>query len=149
MSNLDEQSKQPLLGTDRGEAQPSADNAVFDAETFLDYVDNNPTLADRVVRRFLADSPGRLATIRAALSTGDAQKVALMAHSLKGSVGFFAAAAALDAAREVETIARTGDLQGVGDAGAVLEREVLRLTAALEAFLACSLSRTQAPVDAE
>ena len=132
----------PVAGCSNVQSSPSYD-AVFDEAKFRKYVGDDNAVAIKVVRCFLTDAPGRLAAIRAALSIGDAQKVARIAHLLKGSVSFFAAAAALDAAREVETIAMTGDVQGVADAGTTLGREIIRLTAALEAFLACTPSRTQ------
>jgi|ERR1700687_378090 len=134
-TNPDQQSTQPLFGTDRLEKRPPLDNAVFDEKTFLDYVGNNIVLAHRVVRTFLGDLPGSVAEIGTALGAGDAPMAARAAHNLKGAVSFFAAAAALDAVCQIETLARAADLQRAGDAFTELGRETPRLTAALEAFL--------------
>ncbi|MBI1814161.1 MAG: Hpt domain-containing protein [Deltaproteobacteria bacterium] len=126
----------------QSEQQSSAEWIVhepFNAAMFQDYVGNDTAVARRVVHRFLADAPGRLAAIQQALAAGDAQVLARAAHALKGAVSFFAADAALETAREVETIARTGDLQEAASACVALGNAMSRLTAALEEFLTCAV----------
>ncbi len=128
---------------DGAQAQVRHD-VVFDEARFREYIGDDPELIVKVVRCFLADTPGRLDGMRAGMKAGDATKVTRVAHSLKGSIGFFAAAPALEAAREMEQRARTGDLEGLAGPAAALEHELVRLTAALEGFLAYKLlSRPQ------
>jgi len=54
------------------------------------------------------------------------------AHTLKGSVGNFAAPAAFDAALKLELIAHEGDLTQAEEACARLQEEIERLYPALE-----------------
>lgn len=133
----DQQSKQPACETDRVETHLSPDNVVFDEDNFLNYVGNDRALAHRVVGRFLADSPVRLTELETALRAGDATVVARTAHTLKGTVSLFSAAAAVRALRKIEALARADDLPRAADAFTALGREIPQLTSELRAFLAC------------
>jgi len=64
----------------------------------------------------------------------DAERLYRAAHTLKGSIGNFAADSAFAAAREVEMIGRRGELASAGDALAALESELGRLGADLNAL---------------
>jgi len=85
-----------------------------------------------IARLFLDDCPKRLSVMRDALSCGDCRTLERVAHSLKGSVSNFAAADAMQAARELEDLARDGQLDRVSDACTRLETELSRLIAALD-----------------
>jgi CheY-like chemotaxis protein len=76
-------------------------------------------LAQQLAKVFLEEYPGLVGDMRAAVSAGDAEAVAQTAHTVKGSVGYFEAAGAMEAARELEALGRAGSLAG---APAVLER---------------------------
>ena len=73
-----------------------------------------------------------LSRVQRAISRGDPEAIAEVAHALKGSVGVLAADSAMCAAQTVETLAREGDLQGVQEAAASLAVEIQRLASALE-----------------
>ena len=59
---------------------------------------------------WLLDSDKQMSQIRTGLERGDCQTIQRAAHALKGSVGTFQAAAAYEAAKELEIVARNGDL---------------------------------------
>jgi HPt (histidine-containing phosphotransfer) domain-containing protein len=131
----------PTLDSQVAVARPR--DPAFDEAQFRDYLGHDDVVILTVVRSFLADAPMRLATMQAALRAGDAPTLERLAHSLKGIVAFFAAAATLGAACELERIAKTRDLQHAPAAGAALESELARLTAALEAILPCTPSHAR------
>lgn len=126
-----------------GSTQPPAPQDAFDEAKLREYIGNDNAVIVKVLRSFLVNTPDHLKAISAALSSGDRRKIASLAHSLKGSMSFIAAAAAVAAARELERIANSGDVQAIADAGAALRSEILRLTAALGPFLARTLRSTQ------
>jgi HPt (histidine-containing phosphotransfer) domain-containing protein len=72
--------------------------------------------------------------MREAVVARDAQALEQAAHSFKGSLGFFYAQRASEAATALERIGREGDLQRADDAFATLERELAQLAPALSAL---------------
>ena len=91
-------------------------------------------LEGRVVAAvFLGEYPKWLAEMRSALAAGDAPRLELTAHTLKGSLTLFAAKTAAAAALRLETLGREGNLAAAGEAlGAVVD-EVERLRPILAA----------------
>lgn len=69
--------------------------------------------------------------MESAMIARDARAVARAAHSLKGAVGTFEAAAVYDAAQRLEAIARGGSCDGLEAALAELDRELARFTGEL------------------
>ncbi len=112
-------------------ATESAPGAVIDTAAMLDRFEGDIELAREVVELFLEDCPRRLAAVRAALAHGDSGALEFAAHSIKGSVSNFGAAAAVVAALRLEIIGRTGDLSHATEACAALEQEIARLTPVL------------------
>ncbi|MFH1058479.1 MAG: response regulator [Pseudomonadota bacterium] len=90
------------------------------------------SMPPEIVRVFLDEYPGQLQAAAAALAQGDAAGLALHAHSLKGSLGYFDQGAVWEAARRLEKLGRSGDL---AQAPAALA-ELGELVAALGARLA-------------
>jgi CheY-like chemotaxis protein/HPt (histidine-containing phosphotransfer) domain-containing protein len=104
----------------------------YDRQVAIERVGGDEDLFCELVTIFLADSPKSLAKVHRAVSCGDAKAITQAAHAMKGSLGVFAADDALNAAKTVEALARSGDLQGVQEATASLSMEVQRLSSALE-----------------
>src|SRR5205823_9536600 len=102
-------------------------------EALLQRVGGDEGLLAELVTVFRADSARLLEEIAAALERGDARAVERAAHSLKGSVRFFGAAAAADEALRLEKMGRAGDLAGGRESLARLSAECGRLLAALPA----------------
>jgi HPt (histidine-containing phosphotransfer) domain-containing protein len=57
------------------------------------------------------------------------------AHALKGSVGLFSKGDAYEAAQALEQAARSGDLSGVDERCAEVQKELSRVCAELETLL--------------
>ena len=79
----------------------------------------NETFLASLVDVFFADTPRRVADIERAVSAGQAQEVALQAHSLKGSAGALGIVQVRVLASEIEARASAGDL---GSLGALLSK---------------------------
>jgi HPt (histidine-containing phosphotransfer) domain-containing protein len=106
----------------------------LDYAAALDRVGGDAGLLREIARLFLGQAPELLEQIRAAAAGQDAERLYRAAHTLKGSIGNFAADSAFAAAREVEMIGRRGELASAGDALAALESELGRLGADLNAL---------------
>ena len=118
------------------ESKPATGN---DDETILDVDGFRESLGDTDLMRQLidvfAEEAGEyLERARQGLESGDADALHGAAHSLKGLVGNYCAKRAFDAARELDEIAREGNLDGAPEAFASCDREVAALQTALEAF---------------
>ncbi len=108
----------------------------LDVPAILTGMGGNRDLVREVVDVFLTDAPLRLAEARAALEKGDAAAIAAQAHGLKSMVGLFTMAEPFFAVRELEAIARQGDLPGAAKAMTTLEGAVAALEARLRTFRA-------------
>ncbi len=111
--------------------EETREDGVIDGAALLAGVDGNRSLLREIVRLFLADCPRRLAGIKEAVRRGDAEALRIEAHTLKGSVGNFAAKQAFAAAQRLEIMGRDGDLSKAGEARMALESELARLTEGL------------------
>ena len=104
-----------------------ADGAI-DHTALLAGIDGNRRVLRELVRLFLADCPRRLAEIKEAIRRGDAGALGRAAHTLKGSIGNFAAKSAFAAAQRLEIMSRDIDLDNVGKACVTLESELALLS---------------------
>jgi CheY-like chemotaxis protein/HPt (histidine-containing phosphotransfer) domain-containing protein len=102
-------------------------SGVIDHAALLAGVDGNRRLLRELVHLFLADCPQRLVEIKEAVRRGNAEALRIAAHTLKGSVGNFAAKNAFAAAQRLEIMGRDGDLHTAGEACATLESELALL----------------------
>jgi HPt (histidine-containing phosphotransfer) domain-containing protein len=99
--------------------------------------DQGVELRREVARLFAADTPVRVAAMRAAVASGDAAALASAAHALKGEAGLIGAREVQALARELELLGRAGSTD-VSDLvlarlGAAYERARDALTAAVGA----------------
>ncbi len=94
----------------RNDATQTSFQAIGRLELLLDSVMGDRDLLAEMSELWLADSPKQVEQIRTGLERGDAIMVQRAAHALKGSVGTFQASAAHNAAKEIETLARNGNL---------------------------------------
>lgn len=106
----------------------------MDAKVLLTRVDGDRALLKELVDLFLEECPKRIGEIRAALAHHDSSGLASAAHGLKGTLSYFAAGAAADAARRLELMGREGDLTHAETACASLEEALGHLTGALGAL---------------
>jgi CheY-like chemotaxis protein len=91
----------------------------------------NEKLVKSLTKSFLADTPKRLAAIRAALAAKNAAKLDTAAHALKGSVAIFGAQTAVTAARNLEAMGRSRNLNGADPQFRALEAAMQQLQAEL------------------
>jgi PAS domain S-box-containing protein len=114
-----------LAATAAGGTPPVQDEVEWPAE--LADVEDDPELVRELATVFLAEYPKWLSELHSALADGDAARLQLTAHTLKGSLAIFAAKGAAAAASQLETLARTGQLDTAAEALAALEQQVERL----------------------
>jgi HPt (histidine-containing phosphotransfer) domain-containing protein len=121
--------------SDKSGAKPQmAKSDVLDLAEMLTHVDGDRQLLKEIVELFLEDCPKQLSDIRQAITQGDSAALMRTAHTLKGSVGNFAAKAAVDLALQLEMMGRQGNLAGAQEACSTLEKEIEHLKLALEAL---------------
>ncbi len=115
------------------ESQPAAD-APFDAEAFRSSI-GDVGLMRELITVFFEDAPRLMTDARLALTQRNAGALHHAAHSLKGMVGNYSAAPAFRAVSALSDSTRAGKLKKAGSLLAVAEKEMTRLTVALEEFL--------------
>jgi two-component system, sensor histidine kinase and response regulator len=99
-------------------------NDSIDLAALMDRLAGDRELLQELVGLYFDDEQTLIDEVAAAISAGDAARVARSAHTLKGSVGNFCAAAAHGAAAALETAAREGRM---GEVSALFSRLVAEL----------------------
>ena len=84
---------------------------------------------------FLAEIPNYMANIEDALARSDTDDTLRAAHTLKGTLGNFGALPAVQAALKIETLAEEGNLNQASKEFTTLAAEMVKVYAALSAFL--------------
>lgn len=108
---------------------------LLDRAAALARVEGDAELLSELVRVFLGEWPRLAGELRRALEDADARTLARTAHSLKGSVGNFAARRAWEATERLELMAQSGDLKSAAGACAAVEDEIERLKPALAGLM--------------
>ena len=111
----------------------------FDRGAALAHTGDDPALLQELVDIFLKDCPQRIEAIRQAVCSRDADALAAAAHSLKGSVGNFAAPAVYEACWALEQLARERDFDRMEAALDELETKLAALLPGMEALRALSV----------
>ena len=107
---------------------------VLDRATALARVGGDLDLLKEIAALFLEEYPRELDEIRKALAASDAHKLERSAHGLKGAVANFGAAAAVDAAFQLEQFGKAGKLDQVSPSLAALEQALALLHAELSSI---------------
>jgi HPt (histidine-containing phosphotransfer) domain-containing protein len=108
--------------------------AAFDLDDALDKLGGDQDLLIEVIDTFRQEYPNQLLEIRRSVAAGDGVALSRAAHTLRGSVSIFSAAAAVQAALALELAGREGRLTGTPADLATLEDAVMRLDESLLAF---------------
>lgn len=125
-----------LFGNARPVAAPHATpvpmNAgqVYDRAAALAMMGDESLLAE-VAGMYVADAPGYLAELDAALANGEADRLARAAHTLKGLFATFVAPAGQSVAQQLEQEARAGNLAACGALATAVRTQTEALAAAL------------------
>jgi len=130
----------PAAGAQRAPAVPAPEEAadpaaprevpVFDWRGFLARLMGDEELAGEVLESFLQDLPTRLEALRLLVEAGDPQAVAREAHTIKGAAANVGAESLRQAAAQVETAGRAGDMEAARRIGARLPELFARVRAA-------------------
>jgi CheY-like chemotaxis protein len=103
----------------------------FDLTAALERTAGDRELLRELAAVFCESCSPMLAEVGSALEQGDAHKVMAAAHALKGAVGAFGTSPAFNAALELETMGRQGNLTGSDRVYGELRAEIERLEPAL------------------
>jgi two-component system sensor histidine kinase/response regulator len=115
----------------QGHQEKPAPQEVIDWKRGLAAVDGDSELLHDLLRIFAKETPVALERLRDAVRLKDAPAIERAAHTLKGSVGNFGANGAVQAALQLEGIARKGDVEHVAKVFQRLEQEIQRVLAAI------------------
>jgi two-component system sensor histidine kinase/response regulator len=117
------------------------EDCIIDEANILSGMDGNRKLLRDLTRIFVADYPKQLADIKVAIQMGDAERLRRAAHTLKGSVGNFAAKRAFETARQLEILGKNGNVYAAQGACVALEGELSLLTLELKKLTGSSRAR--------
>ena len=130
---MDDYATKPIEGRVLREALAKVTGPGLDLSGLLQAVGDDPDLLREVSRAFRRTGAEDLERAEAALAAGDAAELNRRAHRLAGSVAEFRALPAMQALREVERLAREGDLTSAAPALVLAGDRVRLLFQALEA----------------
>jgi len=108
----------------------------FDELALRERVEGDTEFLREIIALFLEDNPRLMADIRAAVAAGNALALKRAAHTLRGAAANFGAAAVVAGAKELETLANSGNLRDAASAADRLAAVLGELETALR-VLAC------------
>jgi protein-histidine pros-kinase len=114
--------------------QPAAHPSESPFTSVLERVGGDEKLARKMTATFLRDTPQRMDGIETALKRKNGQKLASLAHALKGSVSIFGATAAHDLTLKLQEQGRTNELGGLTEVYDQLKEEIAKLEANLRGY---------------
>jgi CheY-like chemotaxis protein/HPt (histidine-containing phosphotransfer) domain-containing protein len=120
-------------GPDATPTGPAPAATAIDLSAALGEAGGDQELVRELAGIFLQECPRWLAAIRKAVEGEDPSGLKIAAHTLKGSLNIFAAKAAGETARRLETMGREGNLAGAREVLASLVEELERLRPGLVA----------------
>ncbi|MHB8203235.1 MAG: Hpt domain-containing protein [Desulfomonilaceae bacterium] len=101
--------------------------SVIDRKKLMEHVGDSPELLIELIELFLELGPGMFKDIQESVEQESPDGLQRSAHSLKGSVGNFAAEDTFEASLLLETMGRNKNLAGAQDALIVLQNALSRL----------------------
>jgi signal transduction histidine kinase/DNA-binding response OmpR family regulator len=119
-------------GTDTADPVPTASG--WNRRAALERVGGDAALLRETMLLLLAELPGFLEKLHAAVEGEDAPALERVAHKLKGGIGLFEAQQAMGLARELEVAGRSGACARAPELLAQLEAELARLQPEFRAF---------------
>jgi HPt (histidine-containing phosphotransfer) domain-containing protein len=129
---------QPYTGAGKTELEASelpSRSAILDWNTALDSVGGDAQLLKEVAQEALGELPRLAEQLKQAIEDGNAPTAQRAAHTIKGVVRLFGAQQAGQLAETIEGHARDNELKELGKLLARLERELVDIIPALEAFI--------------
>ncbi len=107
---------------------------VVDWDAAVSHLEGDVDLLKEIAGMFLEESSVLMFQMKEALNRGDGRALERAAHTIKGSVGNFAAQPAFDAALRVEQVGRDSEMRYAEQAYKKLEEEITRLKPVLSAL---------------
>ena len=104
---------------------------VLDLGGTLENLGDDPELYREILDFFMEMVPQQLDDLQAVQEAGDLAAVDLQAHSMKGGAANVGAVLVMAVARELETLAKSGSLDGSADLVAQLRTEFAALQAVI------------------
>jgi len=114
---------------------PGAGDAKVDWSHLMDQFDGDLTVVCEIVEAYAIETRENIAQLPARLASGDVSEVRRQAHTLGGTMRMFGLASAERMAREVETRAASGSLEGAGDLLGRLLADASRVLPELDRFV--------------
>ncbi|MDO9017416.1 MAG: ATP-binding protein [Deltaproteobacteria bacterium] len=115
-------------------AEDEPADAAYDHDALLSRCEGDLELVREVATIFLEEVPSLLAAVTTALHEGDLRRIRAAAHALRGSLTYFGARAATNAAERLERAETADDLAAAPEHLRALTAHVQRLRAALAAL---------------
>jgi response regulator RpfG family c-di-GMP phosphodiesterase len=110
--------------------------SIIDRQEALDRVEGMSDLLKEMAQLFLDEYPNLAGKIADGLAAGDPVVPREVSHRIKGTVGLFAARGPFEAAKRMNDLGKTGDLEGMTQAWHHLEDQMELLLPELEALAA-------------
>jgi CheY-like chemotaxis protein/HPt (histidine-containing phosphotransfer) domain-containing protein len=120
---------------------PRGANVVFDAKALRERLGDDEDLLRELVELFHGDAPRLLGAVGEAIAAGDARRLRVAGHTLKGSAGNFSAIELALVAQRLEAMGQAGDLTRAQEALTTLERALHRFLEALKEVPALSVGK--------
>ncbi|MBL8484260.1 MAG: PAS domain S-box protein, partial [Rhodocyclaceae bacterium] len=116
-------------------AAPAKRSEMYDRDAVLANLDGDVELLRTVAQMFIDDIPHQVESLSAALAAGDCPKAYAIGHTIKGMVGNFGAGRPLDCARDMEQLARSGELDAARQQFPTLQQVLDQLVGEMQADL--------------
>lgn len=110
----------------------------FDPSIIRNLADGDTAFLIEIVTLFIREAPEQLLRIQHAIDSGDSAGLQLAAHSLKGASASLGALGLANCARQLEALARQGDISQAGELNTTLKRQFELLQPKLQQLLADS-----------
>jgi PAS domain S-box-containing protein len=108
---------------DPASLQETGDRAILDRMELLERLGGDKEFLKEVLNIFLQDAPGRILSLREAISKNDARGIRFQAHTLKGSCANVGARALKEDARQIEVAGENSDLNRAKDLLPLLQKD--------------------------
>jgi HPt (histidine-containing phosphotransfer) domain-containing protein len=106
----------------------------FDRAAALDRCGDDAGLLRELIVMFLAEIPGWMRDLESAVSSGHAEQIKRLAHTIKGAVGTFGTGPAYQASMRLEMLAKEGNPGQAAEVYRQLEQLLDRLKETLAKF---------------
>ena len=111
------------------------DAPVLDVDSIVEGFRDHLSLLREVVGIYRDDCPRLLSEIREAVNDGDAHKLKIAAHTLKGSIRYFGETPAFNTAFQLEMLARENKLRNAAGVVEALAEQIDAVNASLSSLI--------------